>query len=87
MSEQAEEPEVTIVFRGRDRTKRYARSPWVSGKRLKDYLKSPIFREHGLLLLALKSRILDQDARKLRLTYPLNAGDRIYLIPQGRTEV
>lgn len=87
MSDQEEFPEITITFRGADQVKRHARSPWVNGKRLKDYLKSPFFSKYGLLMLAIKGRLRDQNSRIMRINYPLNAGDQVFIIKQGRTEV
>lgn len=52
---------------------------WIEGKQLRGYLKDPVLTPYGTIEIALKSRVTNQDFKKVRLSDPLHAGDIIFM--------
>ncbi len=71
---------VFISFRDREGAQSHIQLPWVKNKDLRDYLRDPALRKYHLLSMALRCRLIGNRYRKMRLTYPLEAGETVHLI-------
>ena len=72
---------VTIAFRDKGGAQAYINLPWVSGQRLRHYLRAPALRQYNLIGLSMRSRLLKQDRTRVKLTYTLAPGDTVHVIP------
>ncbi len=80
----SDEALVTIAFRDKGGSPAHILLPWQSGKRLRQYLRDPALRGFGLVHVAIRSRVLNQDRQKRRLTSVLAPGETVHVIKVAR---
>jgi hypothetical protein len=54
--------------------------PWEDGKRLRNYIRDPKLRGHLSLFKVTRSRVVNQDNKKLRLAYVPKPNEEIHII-------
>lgn len=62
-----------------------AELPFVAGRCLRDYLRDPELRKYSVLGVAIRSRRLDQDRRRLKMRSTLSDHTTVYLLHRDQT--
>jgi hypothetical protein len=77
------EPLVSLVFPKKGGGSAQIFLPWKRGKKLKDYISHPSLTGVWNVHQAMRSRILDHENRKRRITDVLREGDEIRFVRAG----
>lgn len=75
-----EEPTVQIVFPASGHRTGSIQLPWVKGKKIKHYLKSPFLHGQGLLAVRNSCRLMNDKRKRMRLADELLPNSTLFLV-------
>ena len=76
---------ITLVFPASGGRKMKAELPFVPGRTLRDYLRDPELRKYNLVGVALRSRRLDHERRRLKMRSSLVDGTTVTLMHRDQS--